>query len=81
MVWFFERSSDVIELITRYENVTAEFVLEVRTPGEPARTERFSTAATFRRRLQGIRRELGSDRWESKGAPAMLPRGWDKAEQ
>jgi hypothetical protein len=30
MVWFFERSTQLLELETRYDNETSEYVLEIR---------------------------------------------------
>ena len=41
MVWFFERGGGVLELVTRYDNETAEYVLELRPAGATPTIERF----------------------------------------
>ena len=39
MIWFFERGSETLELETRYDNETSEYVLEIVAPdGWPNRT-------------------------------------------
>jgi hypothetical protein len=76
MVWFFERSARVLELETRYDNVTSEYVLELRRPGAPVQTERFTDAAAFRTRLVALERSLGDQQWRRKGPPLILPEGW-----
>jgi hypothetical protein len=76
MVWFFERADEVLELETRYDNATSEYVLEQRRPGAPAEVERFKDAATFRQRLQAIETSLDGQRWEQRSTPAILSHGW-----
>ena len=76
MLWFFERADQVLELETRYDNETHEYVVERRPPGMTVQIERFSTAAAFRQRLEVIEAGLSEQRWQSKGQPVILPDGW-----
>ena len=76
MVWFFERSAAILELETRFDNDTAEYVLMIRPPSAEPTTERFSNAAAFRVRLQVIEETLIADRWQRGGPPLILPDGW-----
>lgn len=76
MVWFFERSAQVLELETRYDNVTAEYVFELRGPHVASETERFTDAEAFRTRLIALERILSGQRWRRNGPPVILPDGW-----
>ncbi len=76
MVWFFERSARVLELETRYDNETSEYVVELRPPDVAAQTERFTDGAAFRKRLLALERSLSCQRWRRKGPPIILPDGW-----
>jgi hypothetical protein len=76
MIWFFERTSEILELETRYDNATAEYVLEQRRPGVPPLVERFKDAASFRERLVAIETDLGGQRWAQRSSPAILSHGW-----
>ena len=63
MLWFFDRSAEVLEMETRYDNEASEYVLEVRAPGVPPTSERFRNAAAFQKRLVEIEDGLGGKRW------------------
>lgn len=76
MVWFFERSDNVLELETRYDNEKAEYVLEIRAQDVASQTERFTTAEAFRTRLVALESGLSGQRWRRKGPPVLLPDGW-----
>ena len=76
MLWFFDRGTEVLEVETRYDNDTSEYVLEVRAPAAALVTERFTSAATFQTRLVQIENGLGGQRWRRSGPPAILPDGW-----
>jgi|tagenome__1003787_1003787.scaffolds.fasta_scaffold20655048_3 hypothetical protein len=76
MMWFFEQASKVLELETRYDNETLEYVLELRPPDAAPTLERFSTNEAFRTRLADIEQRLASDQWRQVGPPHVLPEGW-----
>jgi hypothetical protein len=54
MMWFFERREQILELETRYDNETAEYVLELREPDVAPETERLMDALAFRARLVDV---------------------------
>jgi hypothetical protein len=76
MLWFFDRGAEVLEIETRYDNDTSEYVLEVRAPIDAPTTERFTDAITFQSRLLEIEQGLSGQRWRRSGPPVMLPDGW-----
>jgi len=76
MLWFFDRGSELLELETRYDNATYEYVVEVRAPTVPPKSERFGDADTFQKRLVEIEQGLGGQRWRRSGPPLILPDGW-----
>jgi hypothetical protein len=76
MVWFFERRTQRLELETRYDNETSEYVLEIRGPGVEARTERSADADAFRTRLETVERNLSGQRGRRDGPPLIVPDGW-----
>jgi hypothetical protein len=76
MLWFFDRGAEVLEIETRYDNDTSEYVLEVRAPIDAPTTERFTDAVTFQSRLLEIEQGLSGQRWRRSGPPVMLPDGW-----
>jgi hypothetical protein len=76
MIWFFERNNEIIQLETRYDNVTREFVAVIRPPQGVEQVEHFTNEAAFRARLIELERKLDADRWVQKGGPTVLPDGW-----
>jgi hypothetical protein len=76
MLWFFDRGAEVLEIETRYDNDTCEYVLEVRAPIDAPTSERFTDAATFQSRLLEIEQGLSGQKWRRSGPPVMLPDGW-----
>ena len=76
MLWFFDRGNDVLEIETRYDNASLEYVLEVRAPAAPAIVERFRNGAAFQRRLIEIEDGLAGQKWRRSGPPLILPEGW-----
>jgi hypothetical protein len=76
MLWFFDRGAEVLEIETRYDNDTSEYVLEVRAPIDAPTTERFTDAVTFQSRLLEIEQGLSGQKWRRSGPPVMLPDGW-----
>ena len=75
MVWFFERSDEQIEVETRFDNATLEYVVIVRRPNQEQVT-RFSDAEGLRARLVDLTQQLEADDWLTSGPPVILPDGW-----
>ena len=76
MVWFFERSDGKMEVETRFDNDTFEYVIVVRKPEGRERAEAYADAGSFRSRLVALEQELLADRWHNTGPPLLLPAGW-----
>jgi hypothetical protein len=76
MVWFFDRDDQHVEVETRFDNDTLEYVLAVRWPDGHANVERHPDAESFRTRVMALDRELKSMNWRNTGSPALLPEGW-----
>ena len=73
MLWFFDRGAEVLEIETRYDNERSEYVLEVRAPDAPPKSERFRNAAAFQKRLIEIEDGLGGQRWRRSGPRSFCP--------
>jgi hypothetical protein len=77
MVWLFERSDESLQLETRYDNDTSEFVAIVRYPDGHEHTERFHESDQLRAWLVACEQDLETQRWKPQaGGPVFLPDGW-----
>jgi len=77
MLWFFDRDDQRVEVETRFENATLEFVLVIRWPDGRTQAERYQDAAAFRIRIVTLDEELKALNWRSTGSPVVLPGGWN----
>lgn len=76
MLWFYSRSDQELQMITRYEDRTAEYVLIMSWADGRCAEERFAAGSKFRERLLELEGNLAADRWKLRGSPRMLPDGW-----
>jgi hypothetical protein len=76
MLWFFERSDEQIEVETRFDNTTLEYVVIVRRPDHQEEASRFKDSESLRVRLSKLTQELEADDWLTSGPPVLLPDGW-----
>lgn len=76
MIWLYERGPDVLRIETRFDQAASEFELIWHRPDGTRESERFTTEATFRARLETIESALRSDDWNITGAPQILSAGW-----
>jgi len=76
MVWFFERDEECLNVETRYDNDTREYVVIVRYADGREETERFTDPQKYRVRLLALENRLETDRWLREGPPMLLPDGW-----
>ncbi len=76
MLWFYGRDNERLEVETRFDNETLEYVLIIRWPDQRSVTERFPDAGTFQTRLSALEQDFGADRWQKAGAPILLADGW-----
>jgi hypothetical protein len=76
MLWFFERSDEQIEVETRFDNTTREYVVIIRRPDQKVESSRYRDPESLRIRLAELTEELESDDWLTSGPPVILPDGW-----
>jgi hypothetical protein len=76
MVWFFGRGSEKVQVQTRFDNVSREYVLEVAWSDGRIETERFHELAAFEARTKAVEQQLKSDSWVQIGGPDIVPEGW-----
>jgi hypothetical protein len=76
MVWFFERDNEQIEVETRFDNTSREYVVIVRRAEHQDEVTRFRDADSLRTRLVQLTRELEEEDWLTSGPPVILPDGW-----
>jgi len=75
MLWIYSRGDQSLRLETRFDNETQEFVLISFEQGG-SQTERFKNADSFRRRLEGLEKQLEFENWQRDGPPVLLRDGW-----
>lgn len=75
MLWFFERRDQVMQLETRFDNDTSEYLAIVRWPDGREDTERFSDAESFGARLVVLEQQLETAQWRRSGSE-IVPDGW-----
>jgi hypothetical protein len=76
MVWFFARGNDSVRVETRFDNSSAEYVLEIAWANRPVETERFKDQTAFQQRVTAIEARLEAESWAQIGNPEILPHGW-----
>jgi hypothetical protein len=76
MVWFWMRGSEQLQLETRYDNDTEEFVVTVISSDGNSRTERFTDLKAFRARLVLLEEQLEAKAWRNSGPPLLVPEGF-----
>lgn len=76
MVWFWMRGGESLQLETRYDNETSEFVVTVNSPDGHNRTERYKDIEAFRARLILLERQLEAKDWKNSGPPIFVPDGF-----
>ena len=75
MVWFFEHGGRSLEIETRYDGATGEYLLVRREAAGGPHVERFADVITFRQRLETLEAQLEAEGWVSRG-PLILRDGW-----
>jgi hypothetical protein len=76
MIWIYQRNDEVLQLETRFDNATGEYVLIQHRPAGTQETERFLTEEEFRARLEKLSASLEEAKWNAKGPPLFLNDGW-----
>jgi hypothetical protein len=76
MVWLWARGQESLQLETRYDTDSAEFVMTLMWPDNRVQVERFTDLAAFRARLVEMEQKLKAERWKNAGPPVILADGW-----
>jgi hypothetical protein len=77
MLWFYERDQCSLTLETRYDVVTARFVVHVRWPDGREQTERFTSPEALGAWLVAFGGLLEIERWRPSNT-VVLPYGWPR---
>jgi hypothetical protein len=75
MVWFFARCDQTLQIETRYDNDTSEYVGIIRHPDGHQEVQRFTDPQAYGDWLGACERGLLSDRWKRDGVEILL-NGW-----
>ena len=78
MIWFWSRAKEQLQLETRFDNDTREYVLSIRHANNRQEYERFRDVASFQQRLASLERQLEADHWVQSGTPVFDPAGFPK---
>jgi hypothetical protein len=78
MIWFWSRAKEKLQLETRFDNDSREYVLTIRYPDNRQEFERFPDVASFQKRLTSLEGQLEADHWVQAGTPAFDPSGFPK---
>jgi hypothetical protein len=78
MIWFWSRAKEKLQLETRFDNDSREYVLTIRYPDNRPEFERFPDVASFQKRLTSLERQLEADHWVQAGTPSFDPSGFPK---
>ena len=76
MMWFWTKGPSRLQVETRYDNHTAEFVVIVESTDGDHSTERFKSMRDFKARLVELEHRLESEHWTNGGPPLLAPDGF-----
>jgi len=76
VIWFYRRDRAALQVETRFDNATNEYVVIVRPSDGGEESHRFLNRTVFRAWLLQLEERLEQERWESDGAPHIIPDGW-----
>jgi hypothetical protein len=79
MIWLFERGDRVVQLVTRFDTDSSEYVLEMQWSDGLSETERFRDYVRFKDRILELERQLAAEEWKQAGAsPQFISGDWWK---
>jgi hypothetical protein len=76
MIWFWSRATEKLQLETRFDNDTKEYVLTIRHSEDRQEFERFPDVTSFQKRLVSLETQLEADHWVQSGAPTFDAAGF-----
>jgi hypothetical protein len=75
MLRIYERSNQTLQVETRFDSASKEYVVIIRPLDGTEQVERFPDATGFQSRLESLERQLEADHWQNQSAIA-LPDAW-----
>jgi hypothetical protein len=79
MIWLFERGDRVVQLVTRFDSGTGEYVLDLQWSDGLSESERFRDYVKFKNRILDLEQQLAAEEWkQSGGSPQIIPGDWWK---
>jgi hypothetical protein len=79
MIWLFERGDRVVQLVTRFDAGSGEYVLEMQWSDGLSETERFRDYVTFKTRIVDLEQQLAAEEWKQSGdSPQIISGDWWK---
>jgi hypothetical protein len=79
MIWLFERGDRVVQLVTRFDASSGEYVLEMQWSDGLNETERFQDYVKFKTRIIDLEQQLAAEEWKQAGeSPQIIPGDWWK---
>jgi hypothetical protein len=76
VIWFFQRAGAEMRVVTRFDQTSGDYVVEVEWPDRDRTSERFADYDAFNQRVQRLHAELLESRWMQNGTPALISDGW-----
>jgi hypothetical protein len=76
VIWFFQRADAEMRVVTRFDQMAGEYVVEVEWPERDKVIERYADYDAFNQRVQRLHTELLESRWIQHGTPALIADGW-----
>jgi hypothetical protein len=68
-----------VQLVTRFDTDSGEYVLEMQWSDGLSETERFRDYGRFKDRILGLERQLAAEEWKQAGAsPQFISGDWWK---
>jgi hypothetical protein len=64
MIWFFRGSVGALQIETRIDPVTKDYILQIEWPGRPVVIERFRDRRSFEARVLAIEGQLTAEQWK-----------------
>jgi hypothetical protein len=76
VIWFFQRAGAEMQVVTRFDQSSGDYIVEVAWPDRDKTIERYAEYEAFNRRVQRLHTELLESRWLQNGTPALISDGW-----
>jgi hypothetical protein len=79
MIWLFERGDRVVQLVTRFDAGSGEYVLDLQWSDGLSETERFRDYVGFKNRIMDLEQQLAAEEWkQAGGSPQIITGDWWK---